>query len=799
MSGPLEGIRVLDMGAYGVGPHACGMLGLLGAEVIRIEPDTGDGLMRVAPFINGTGSTYLVAHHNAKSIVLNLKNDEEKKIAYNLLGAMDVLVENRRTGALDRLGFGYDVVSKINPRIIYASSSAYGHTGPFVKFGGTDTFLQAMSGFVSLNGKLDGLGQWLRYVALVDCTGSLVIAEACLAGLYNRELTGKGEYLDLDEFSSSLYMQSTRIAEYLATRQEPRRMGSESSKTCPSRAYITQDNKYVLVSALTRGQWTNLCAALEMNDLVDDPRFCTNNARLEHRDEVNEQVQQRIQDKPLVWWLWQFDRFKVTHSKVMNVEDLLDDPHVIANKYIVDMPSAWGPLKYADNVPWTFQETPLNPTTPTPYPDEHRDYVLSLISGDSRPPLAAPAPRKQAVRVVDLTQGIAGPQCTAQLGSLGIEVIKVETGEGDYARDWGARVNGESAIFMQLNHDKKSVKLDYRTPEGLDALRALVRGSDVFIEDFKPGEAESLGLGYEDLRKLKKDLIYCSIYPFGDKGPYRDREATELELQGMSVMMRWIGELGEEPVRLGADLYSSLTGMFAFCAVMAALYNKQKRHKGERIVVSAFGGAIYLAQDGILPLSGVDSWGGYWATGPYDHAVSGLPAKDKHIMFGVMVKDEEQGRPTLEKFCTALGMADHLKDPEFVKIGTRLKGMGQEAAQMRPVFEPYIRRMTAEKLVETIDACGGLGAIVLSYNDLFNPMHQQVIADQMTTEQEHPRAGRIILVNNPWRPTATQMSIRTPSPALGEHTDEVLAALGYPRARIEALKSGAPCAPAPVK
>ena len=156
-------------------------------------------------------------------------------------------------------------------------------------------------------------------------------------------------------------------------------MGSESPKICPSKAYLTQDNQYILISAFSRSHWVNLCTALEMKELTDDERFIANEARLEHRDEVNEIIQEKIGDKPLVWWLWQLRRYNVPHSKVLNVEDLLQDPHIQANQYIVDLPSAWGPLKYTTKVPWEFKETPLNETTAAPYMDADRDYVLSLI------------------------------------------------------------------------------------------------------------------------------------------------------------------------------------------------------------------------------------------------------------------------------------------------------------------------------------------------------------------------------------------------------------------------------------
>lgn len=380
MSGPLEGIRVLDMGAFGVGPQACGLLGILGAEVIRIEPDYGDGLMRVNPLINGMGTTYIIAHHNSKNIVLGLKdNEEDIRIARKLIEKSDIVIENRRVGALDRLGFGYEEASRINPRIIYASSAAYGHAGPMLKFGGADHFIQAVSGFASLNGQMDGPAEWVRYVALVDGTGSVVIVQACLVALVQRQITGRGLFIDLDEFSSSLFVQSTRIAEYFATGEEPRRMGSESTKVCPSKAYLAQDNQYILISAMKRSHWVSLCTALEMKELVDDERFITNQSRLEHRDEINRIIQEQIEDKPLVWWLWQLGRYNVPHSKVLNVEDLVQDPHIQANEYIVDLPSAWGPIKCCTRVPWEFQETPLNETTVAPYPDADRNYVLSLI------------------------------------------------------------------------------------------------------------------------------------------------------------------------------------------------------------------------------------------------------------------------------------------------------------------------------------------------------------------------------------------------------------------------------------
>ncbi|MBI2868980.1 MAG: CoA transferase [Chloroflexi bacterium] len=790
MSGPLEGIRVLDMGAFAVGPQSCGLLGVLGAEVIRIEPDYGDGLMTNMPYIKGIGTTYLAAHHNSKNIVLGLKdNQKDIEIAHKLLERVDILVENRRVGAMDRLGFGYEAVSRINPRIIYVSSAAYGQEGPFLKYGGADHLIQAMSGFASLNGLPGAAPQWVRYVALVDGTGSAAILEACLVGLLHRDRTGRGQHIRTDEFSASLFMQSSRIAEYLATGQEPPLMGSESPRVCPSRAFLTQDGKYLIISAATDGHWAGLCAAIGVKDTAAEPRFAGNQARLRHRAEVNSLIQDKIAEKPLVWWQCQLGRYHVPHSRIMGVEDLVQDAYIRSNGYIRSLTSkTWGALEYPV-APWRFKKTALNEPEASPSPDADRAYVLRLVRKAARPgagaaPDGATRPL-EGVRVVDLTQGISGPLCTAQLGSLGAEIIKVEHTAGDIARNWGPASGGESALFLQLNHDKKSFAVKYNEAEGLDVLRKLIRSADVLVEDLGDRETKRLGIGYTRVSRLKPGLIYASIrYALGDSEP--DRPATELELQGTSGLMRWTGEPGGEPVKIGADAFSSLVGMFHFSAIMAALHNRRTRGPGERIVTSTLAAAIYMAAHGIMPMSGVDDWDGFWGSGPYDSAQYGYRTKNKPVMVSLKTRNEQQGRATYEAFCKGVGLGKLLEDPYYAEKTFRTMSMGTAAQKAKPVYEAALANWDAEELVKFIDACGGLAAPLLTYRDLFNPVHEQVRQNNMMVEQTHPRAGLIKLINNPWR-DGGQAEIKTPAPALGEHTGPVMAALGYSESKIRKL------------
>ena len=268
MGGPLEGIRVADFGRAAVGPLAATYLGMMGADVIKVEPPEGDLVRAGQPTQNGIGTTFLGVNITKRGIVLDLKNPTDLEIGLKLASSVDVIIDNLRSPeVMIRLGLGYKAVSSINPRIIYLQSSAYGNRGPMVGMMSGEPYAQASGGYTSVNGVLGGPQEGVRGTASFGPNGAMVNCQGILACLYVREKTGRGMYVETSQFQSSVMAGITRHAEYFATGVAPGPMGSQRPNIVPDQVFVTSDG-FLAVSVPHNGFWSKFCHAIDRRDLV---------------------------------------------------------------------------------------------------------------------------------------------------------------------------------------------------------------------------------------------------------------------------------------------------------------------------------------------------------------------------------------------------------------------------------------------------------------------------------------------------------------------------------------------------
>ncbi len=384
----------------------------------------------------------------------------------------------------------------------------------------------------------------------------------------------------------------------------------------------------------------------------------------------------------------------------------------------------------------------------------------------------------EGIRILDLSRVMTGPYCSMMLADLGAEVLKIERPDrGDDTRAWGPPfLGGESAYFLSINRNKKSVTLDVKREEGRAIALELARRSDVFLENFSPGIAAGLGLGYSDVSRANPGIVYCSISGYGQEGPYRDWPAYDLILQGMGGLQGVTGESGRPPVRIGVAVADIAGGMFAAFAIVAALLRRGRTGRGERIDVSLFDSQLawltYMA-------------GSYFATGrDPDRLGSKHPTIVPYESFATVdgyINVAAGNDDIFERLCKAVDRPEWARDPRFVSNPQRVENRGELEAGFAAAFA---KRTTAEWLSVLRKHQVPAGPVYAIHEIAEDP---QVHARGMILALDHPTAGRIRQFGIPFQTSGGQIT-HTPPPTLGEHTGEVLASIGYDSARIEELR-----------
>ncbi|WP_095129246.1 CaiB/BaiF CoA-transferase family protein [Pseudomonas sp. Irchel s3h14] len=372
--GPLSGIRVIDATHMLAGPYSTWLLAMLGADVIKIErPKGGDYTRGVAPFKDEESIYFNSVNRNKRSVALNLKEEEGKAVLRQLLTTADVFIENNRAGAMERLGFGYEAVSELNPRLVYAAISGFGQDGPYKHLPSFDVVAQAMSGMMSITGEEFGPPARVG-ISLGDIGSGLFTAVGVLAALVGRGQEGeRGTFIDISMLDCQLAMMENAVARFLQVGDLPRRLGSRHALIAPFQAFATADEP-IAICVDTEEQWQRMCIAMQRPEWIDDPLLRDGPLRAQNHARLEPLMIARLQQNGREFWMATLQAADVPCSPINTVAEAIADPQVQYRGMIVEVPAQSGNcyVKHPVHMPYTD----MVEEKPSPGLGEHSVSVL---------------------------------------------------------------------------------------------------------------------------------------------------------------------------------------------------------------------------------------------------------------------------------------------------------------------------------------------------------------------------------------------------------------------------------------
>jgi crotonobetainyl-CoA:carnitine CoA-transferase CaiB-like acyl-CoA transferase len=377
VSGPLVGVKVLELAQIMAGP-TCGMLlADLGADVIKVErlPGGDDTRAMNRPSVNGESAAFMAMNRNKRGIALNLKQPAAREALKRMVAKADVLTENYRKGALDRLGLGYDSLRKANPALIYCSISGYGRTGPYADKGGFDLIAQGMAGLMSITGEPGGAPVKVGS-PVCDINAGILAALGIVAAYVHRLKTGDGQLVDTSLYEAGIHQTFWHSAIYFATGAAPGPSGSAHILSAPYQAFRAADG-WLTIGGANQANWERLARVLEAPEWIDDARFRTNGERMQNLQALTELMNARLQRRPMREWLAALEAEGVPCGPIHGIADMAAHPQTAAREMVLELEHAAAGATRALGLPIKLSATPGKVTRPAPRLGEHTREVLA--------------------------------------------------------------------------------------------------------------------------------------------------------------------------------------------------------------------------------------------------------------------------------------------------------------------------------------------------------------------------------------------------------------------------------------
>lgn len=807
--GPIADLRVLDLLEGASGAYLTKLLAVLGADVVKVEPPSGDRLRRCRPFLAdrpGGDRSLPWLHMNAskRGIALDLEAEADRERLRALLRDADVVVENRPVGELDRLGLGWAALHELNPSLVMTSITPFGQTGPRSGWRGSDIVGYASGGMMYMTGEADeppvrlGGGQADHLAGLYGAVGTL-------AALAHRTVSGEGQRIDVSvQEAVAATMVDAGVTYYqFNDRLNPRRVGSDHPIVVPVLIAPCVDG-WMTISGLDPHMFRSLMAWAREKGVdvsaVDDPQFDAPMSRLPLRDLIHLLIREATAKFTKAEVYAELQSRGVPAAPVSSVKDLAENEQLLFREFFTPVPLAEAERPVKDSgPPFRLESTPVPAPAAAPRLDQHREE----LERGSRPP-RRPAGRTgrrgepwgarralTGLRVADFSAALAGPFAGRLMATEGAEVIRVEAvNRLDALRSMSTDPERAGA-YINTNAGKMGISLDITVPEGLEVAKALIAESDVMVENYRPGVMESAGLGWEAVRKVNPSLIMCSMPAQGGSGPHREYTAYAPTLNGLTGFTYLTGFPESVPTAFAAGFIDQMAGAHAVVGILAALYHRDRTGEGQHIDLSQFEAGVGMLGSAVLEYFANHRVPERQGNRDPNAAPHGCYAcRDEDTWIAIAVGDDEQWTRLVE----AMGRADLGEDEDLRTLEGRL----QRAAELDREIAAWTAERDAQELMVELQAAGVAAGAVQTMGDLLE-RDAHLAARGFYEDVDHEVAGRFKLERAGFLLEGTPGSLEgRAGPLLGQHNDHVLSEiLGLSEERIDELRAKGVVGPRP--